>query len=236
MPRFKQLPANSNAEKLRPTQPIYQRPGFINRALAPMKETQVNNDGAVSDDLERLYMRTQPRNNVLFRSQHLPTDRTKNHSDFIAINDSLFQGSVIDQAEIIRAFQNNPDSIREDHLRKYENDRWGRGALSHSQDMELLSDFAPPKQTEKGNWQISRRSPTPHLSQNPLGSYTIGFGKDDRGNYISYADEFGVSPKNNEGRFRIAEKLKITKPFEVYDRIYEDQNPRVRKFFKETKK
>jgi hypothetical protein len=223
-----------NAINLRPNRTPFRSPGFLNKIVAPLKETtQIEDNGVVWDDLERLYMKVEPKNNVLFRSQYIPKDRTENHADFVSISDSLFEGSVIDQAEIIKAFQNNPDSIKQDHLRKYEAERNRIGYMSQKDDQELLSDFAPPQETEKGNWRISRRSPTPHMTQNPLGSYTIGFGNDQRGNYLSYADEFGANKQNSKWFYKPAERIGITKSFDVYGRIYEDENPRIAPLFKQ---
>jgi len=52
---------------------------------------------------------------------------------------------------------------------------------------------------------------------NAIGRYTLGKGKDERGDYISYYDKFD---QGTGGGLNPGETLGLTKPFEIYDRIY----------------
>ena len=64
--------------------------------------------------------------------------------------------------------------------------------------------------------QVYKQKPKSRLdSEHVLGDFTIDFGMDDRGEYVSIYDVQDYSPKN-----RNESPLKIGKPFEIYDRIY----------------
>jgi hypothetical protein len=50
-----------------------------------------------------------------------------------------------------------------------------------------------------------------------LGHYIVSKGKDKKGEYISYYDKFDATPGK---KINLWEKIGLTKPFEIYDRIY----------------
>lgn len=57
-----------------------------------------------------------------------------------------------------------------------------------------------------------------HYLLEPLGNHTIGRGKDEKGEYMSYYDLWDVAPFTNKGD----ESQGIGKPVPIYDRIYLD--------------
>ena len=59
-----------------------------------------------------------------------------------------------------------------------------------------------------------------HVS-NAIGHYYLSKGKDDKGDYISYYDIFDAGTGGPDGG-GVGETLGLTKPFELYDRIYLD--------------
>lgn len=68
-----------------------------------------------------------------------------------------------------------------------------------------------------------------------LGEFTISFGEDSNGKYISYWDKWDLNPY--KGRYSAVDISKIGdlsfgigKPFEIYDRIYYKDNPDANKF------
>ena len=68
-----------------------------------------------------------------------------------------------------------------------------------------------------------------------LGQFTIGFGNDDNGKYISYWDKWDLNPYKGKystaNIFNIGDiSMGIGKPFEIYDRIYYKDNPDINKY------
>lgn len=56
-----------------------------------------------------------------------------------------------------------------------------------------------------------------------IGRFFVSKGKDNDGEYISYYDVFDTNSGQQKGR-ALSEKIGATKPFELYDRIYVDQD------------
>ena len=69
------------------------------------------------------------------------------------------------------------------------------------------------------------------------GNYTINLGKDDKGNYISYYDKWDLNPYELKNPITGKEiTTDIGKPFEIYDRIYYQDNPKYTKEYSENLK
>jgi hypothetical protein len=64
---------------------------------------------------------------------------------------------------------------------------------------------------------------------NAIGNYFTGLGEDDNGTYISYYDKFDQAGGLG-GSINFGEVLGLTKPFEIYDRIYVEKDSETGKY------
>ena len=69
---------------------------------------------------------------------------------------------------------------------------------------------------------------------NAIGNYFTGFGEDENGTYISYYDKFDQAGGLG-GNINLGEKLGLTKPFEIYDRIYVEKDKDSGKYIQKKK-
>jgi hypothetical protein len=69
---------------------------------------------------------------------------------------------------------------------------------------------------------------------NAIGNYFTGFGEDENGTYISYYDKFDQAGGLG-GNANFGEKLGLTKPFEIYDRIYVEKDKDSGKYIQKKK-
>ena len=69
---------------------------------------------------------------------------------------------------------------------------------------------------------------------NAIGNYFTGFGEDENGTYISYYDKFDQAGGIG-GSINFGEKLGLTKPFEIYDRIYVEKDKDSGKYIQKKK-
>jgi hypothetical protein len=154
--------------------------------------------------------------NTLEFSQYKPTTSKNPNAKYIAINDPKFKQEVYDK--YVDVFLNKD---------LQEQERWsipGSRLYKINDSTYSVSGYEFPtaehwRQSKLLNKKVHLISGKDHVS-NAIGRYFLSKGKDDKGDYISYYDIFDVhsgSEKRNLG-----ETLGLTKPFEIYDRIYLD--------------
>ena len=147
-------------------------------------------------DLYRYYGGQPLEHDVLVESQNKPSTYKDKNAKYISLNhDREFVNEVLDNYE--RVSSGKLDKGIESKLN---DNSWSVSGYSSA-----------GKDAHKTKKQGSE-----HHS-NAIGRYTLGKGKDKKGEYISYYDKFdqGTGDDLNPG-----EALGLTKPFEIYDRIY----------------
>ena len=147
-------------------------------------------------DLYRYYGGQPLEHDVLVESQNKPSTSKDKNAKYISLNhDREFVNEVLDNYE--RVSSGKLDKGIESKLN---DNSWSVSGYSSA-----------GKDAHKTKKQGSE-----HHS-NAIGRYTLGKGKDKKGEYISYYDKFdqGTGDSLNPG-----EALGLTKPFEIYDRIY----------------
>jgi hypothetical protein len=148
-------------------------------------------------DLYRYYGGLPLEHNVLMDSQYKPVKSKDKNAKYISLNrDPEFVNEVLENYKRVSSGKLDKGESR------LGDDTWQvSGYSSAGKDAH--------KTTKQGSDHHS----------NAIGRYTLGKGKDEKGEYISYYDTFdqgtgsGISP---------GELLGLTKPFEIYDRIYLD--------------
>ena len=149
-------------------------------------------------DLYRYYGGQPLAHNVLVESKNKPSNSKDKNAKYISLNnDPTFVNEILDNYK--RVTSGNLDKGIENKL---SNNSWAVSGYSS----------AGPnahKTTKQGSEHHS----------NAIGRYTLSKGTDEKGDYISYYDKFdqGTGSGINPG-----EMLGLTKPFEIYDRIYID--------------
>jgi hypothetical protein len=148
-------------------------------------------------DLYRYYGGLPLEHNVLMDSQYKPAKSKDKNAKYISLNrDPAFVNEVLDNYKRVSSGKLDKGESR------LGDDNWQvSGYSSAGKDAH--------KTTKQGSEHHS----------NAIGRYTLGKGKDEKGEYISYYDKFdqGTGLGINPG-----ELLGLTKPFEIYDRIYID--------------
>jgi len=146
-------------------------------------------------DLYRYYGGQPLEHGVLVESQNKPSTSKDKNAKYISLNhDREFVNEVLDNYE--RVLSGKLDKGES----KLGNDSWQvNGYSSAGKDAH--------KTIKQGSEHHS----------NAIGRYILGKGEDEKGEYISYYDKFdqGTGSGMNPG-----EALGLTKPFEIYDRIY----------------
>jgi len=148
-------------------------------------------------DLYRYYGGLPLEHNVLMDSQYKPVKSKDKNAKYISLNrDPEFVSEVLENYKRVSSGKLDKGESR------LGDDSWQvSGYSSAGKDAH--------KTTKQGSEHHS----------NAIGRYTLGKGKDEKGEYISYYDKFdqGTGSGINPGEF-----LGLTKPFEIYDRIYLD--------------
>ena len=148
-------------------------------------------------DLYRYYGGLPLEHNVLIESQSKPAKSKDKNAKYISLNrDQSFVNEVLD------------------NYKRVSSGKLDKGESKLGDDNWQVSGYSSAgKDAHKTIKQGSE-----HHS-NAIGRYTLGKGKDEKGEYISYYDKFdqGTGLGINPG-----ELLGLTKPFEIYDRIYVD--------------
>ena len=93
------------------------------------------------------------------------------------------------------------------------------------------------KQLDKNNYKVTGYKEVNDIDDhqlNAIGNYFTGFGEDENGMYISYYDKFDQAGGLG-GNINFGEKLGLTKPFEIYDRIYVEKDKDSGKYIQKKK-
>lgn len=148
-------------------------------------------------DLYRYYGGLPLEHDVLIKSQSKPAKSKDKNAEYISLNrDPSFVNEVLD------------------NYKRVSSGKLDKGESKLGDDSWQVSGYSSAgKDAHKTIKQGSE-----HHS-NAIGRYILGKGKDEKGEYISYYDKFdqGTGSGINPG-----ELLGLTKPFEIYDRIYVD--------------
>ncbi len=149
-------------------------------------------------DLYRYYGGQPLKYKVLVESQNKPSTSKDKNAKYISLNhDQEFVNEVLDNYK--RVSSGKLDKGIESKL---SDNSWSVSGYSSA----------------GKNAHKTKKQGSEHHS-NAIGRYTLGKGKDEKGEYISYYDKFdqGTGTGINPG-----ELLGLTKSFEIYDRIYLD--------------
>lgn len=156
--------------------------------------------------------------NTLEHSQYKPTDAKNPNASYISINDPKFKQEVFDKYQdvFIKGKLKTGDVNKGEHP-------WNKEEKIND-NTYAVSGYTRPTKEELEEARKQKVSPAfikgkNHVS-NAIGRYFISKGKDDKGEYISYYDVFDEGSGPDGGG--MGEKLGLTKPFEIYDRIYLD--------------
>ena len=93
------------------------------------------------------------------------------------------------------------------------------------------------KQLDKNNYKVTGYREVDDIDDhqlNAIGNYFTGFGEDENGTYISYYDKFDQAGGLG-GSINVGEELGLTKPFEIYDRIYVEKDKDSGKYIQKKK-
>ena len=93
------------------------------------------------------------------------------------------------------------------------------------------------KQLDENNYKVTGYREVDDIDDyqlNAIGNYFTGFGEDENGIYISYYDKFDQAGGLG-GSINFGEKLGLTKPFEIYDRIYVEKDKDSGKYIQKKK-
>jgi len=148
-------------------------------------------------------------------SKYSPTRNDNKNETYYSITTEKTAPFVVDLANHILKYKNNFDEGFKESIKKQYGDDWGSvynrfknstkntGVISKLEKYEDTYNV-PRYYNPSGNYK--------HESLNGLGNYQVSFGKDNKGNYISYYDKWDTKSG--------LEFLGAAKPIKVYDRIY----------------
>ena len=147
-------------------------------------------------DLYRYYGGQELKHGVLTESKNRPSSSKDTSAKYISLNkDPKFVSEVVENYN--RVSSGKLDKGIESKL---SDNSWAVSGYSSA-------GKSAHKTTKQGSEHHS----------NAIGRYTIGKGSDAKGEYISYYDKFD---QGTGGGVNPGEALGLTKPFEIYDRIY----------------
>lgn len=157
-------------------------------------------------DLYSYYAGQPLKHNVLEHSQYKPTDAKNPKAEYISINDHKFKQEVIDNYN--RVF-NEKKLLRDE--KQINDNTYAVSGYTRPTKEQIKKSKSGELYYEKGKDHVS----------NAIGHYYLSKGKDEKGDYVSYYDVFDEGTGGSDGG-GIGETLSLTKPFELYDRIYLD--------------
>lgn len=146
--------------------------------------------------------------NVLEYSQYKPTNSKDPNAKYVSINDPKFRQEIFDQ------YQNTfvKGDLKSGYPKKINDNTYAiSGYAPHDKGLVERA-----KKLNVRGLDLMRKEHT----TSAIGHYYLSKGKDDKGEYISYYDVFDQGTGPNGGG--VGETLGLTKPFEIYDRIYLD--------------
>jgi len=157
--------------------------------------------------------------NALEYSEYKPTNAKNPNAKYISINDPKFKQEIFDKYNEVFIKKGTENQT---FLTERERDRLKSTKINEN--TYAVSGYTP---SNKKDYEEAKRlgihpvyiKGKKHVS-NAIGRYFISKGKDDKGEYISYYDVFDEGSGPDGGG--IGETLRLTKPFEIYDRIYLD--------------
>lgn len=153
-------------------------------------------------DLYRYYAGDPLKYNALYKSEYKPTNSKDPNAEYISIKNKDFADRVVEHGNRLFIDKNlDLPSIEQIELEKRGNNR----NAAQWKDRIINEDTIGVN-----DW----RHPLGHA----LGRYFVSKGKDDKGEYLSYYDEFDVNQPGEKKS--IGDRIGATKPFEIYDRIY----------------
>jgi len=183
------------------------KPGFLNLIPGLSSFASGNQPGynrheqyGQLGDLYRYYGGIPLKHNVLEESMNKPTKSKDKNAKYISLN-------------------KDPEFINE-VLENYK--RVSSGKLSPKLEKQLDPNNWSVSGYSSGKEQLHRtkKQGSKHHS-NAIGRYILGRDKDEKGDYISYYDKFDQGTGSG---MNLGEMLGVTKPFEIYDRIYLENN------------
>lgn len=152
-------------------------------------------------DFSRMYFGMPLKDNMLYESNYKPTKSTNNNTTYYGVNNVAFLNDLIQLYNYNRIKEVGKNIVVNGYSTKGEH----RGITPYLS-KDLARSLAAGEKSKLGK--------TPHtLGPGALGRFTIGRGKDDKGEYLSYYDLWDA-PGNG------AEENGFAKPYEIYDRIY----------------
>lgn len=164
--------------------------------------TAVNRYG----DFTRMYFGVPLKDGYLYKSRYKPTKSKNPDATYYGVRDINFIHDLIE-------LYNHPGPLEKPKTGVV-NGYSTKGAKQFPWEGDYIS-FDLLRERDKGNKVKLGR--TPHtLGPGALGRFTVGRGKDENGEYLSYYDLWDVNPKVSLK----AEERGFAKPYEIYDRIY----------------
>lgn len=167
-----------------------------------------NSDSAANryGDFSRMYFGMPLTNGLLYESNYKPTMAKNPNAKYYGVTDVKFINDVIE-------LYNHPGFLEKPHTGVV-NGYYTRGRKNYPWQGEYLSDDLMRDLLNNKKVKMGRTPLT--LGPGALGNFTIGRGKDENGEYLSYYDLWDVNPK----RSHKAEERGFAKAYEIYDRIY----------------
>ena len=167
-----------------------------------------NSDSAANryGDFSRMYFGMPLTNGLLYESNYKPTMAKNPNAKYYGVTDVKFINDVIE-------LYNHPGFLEKPHTGVV-NGYYTRGTKKYPWQGEYLSDDLMRDIHNNKKIKMGRTPLT--LGPGALGNFTIGRGKDENGEYLSYYDLWDVNPK----RSHKAEERGFAKAYEIYDRIY----------------
>jgi hypothetical protein len=170
-------------------------------------------------DLYAYYSGQPLKYDVLEYSAYKPTMSKNPNTNYIAINDPKFKQEIIDKYNEVfvnkladkQTFPTEREKGRMKSTKINDNTYAVSGYSSLTPE-----EYQKVKKLGQDHLKIKGQK---HVS-NAIGRYFLSKGKDEKGDYISYYDTFDEGSGPDGGG--IGETLGLTKPFEIYDRIYLD--------------
>lgn len=164
----------------------------------------------VHGDFSRFYFGRPTKNNTFYISKYKPTKSNNPEAIYYGVKDSKFLNDLIylynknknlkeiGNSYVINGYKARTESDKDDGY-------VGNNIERYYPDGDLRKQGMLPPEIGSKDYILSD-------SVGALGNFTVGRGKDEKGEYLSYYDLWDVDTKT--------EKRGFAKPYEVYDRIY----------------
>lgn len=171
------------------------------------------NPVGVHGDFSRFYFGRPTKNNTFYVSRYKPSKSKNKDTIYYGVKSPAFLNDLIHlynnraNIDLLKSEGNQVIDGYKARTSSELDDRYiGNNIERYYPSGDLRKKGLLPPQIGSKNYMLSD-------SVGALGNFTIGRGKDENGEYLSYYDLWDVS--NNP-----AEKYNLAKPYEIYDRIY----------------